>query len=303
MEKVFLPESYRAISAFLTLRCNLDCSFCLNKKSNKNFNRTRFKEISGEEWVTALNRLETKVETPLVISGGEPSLHKDFTYILNNIKNGLKINLLTNLNWSEEKIRKFIREVSPDKIPQFAPYPSIRASYHPEQVKEGELLIKNAMILKKEGFSIGIEAVMYPNPFHLEAIERMAIKCRNNDLSFRVKSFMGVYEGEDDLGKPFSIKHGTFLYPDAIFQEKTKKCLCKTHDFIINPQGDLYQCQRDLLHSENSLGNLVSPEFKIPEEFKSCDYYGKCHPCDVKYKTTPDQKSYYASVEIKDIKE
>lgn len=301
MEKVYIPKDYKAISAFLTLRCNLDCSFCLNKKSNNNFNRSRFKEISGEDWINAINRIEVTKETPFVISGGEPSLHKDFTYILNNIKKDLKINLLTNLNWGEEKIKKFIKEVSPDKIPQFAPYPSIRASYHPEQVREGEILIENATKLKKEGFSIGIESVMYPDPFHLEAIERMAIKCRNRDISFRVKSFMGMYEGTDELGRPFSIKHGTFLYPEAIFKEKTKNCLCKTEDFIISPGADVYKCQRDLLSLENSLGNLLSSDFKISGEFKPCSNYGKCHPCDVKYKTTPDQKSYYASVEIKDV--
>ena len=65
MEKIILPESYKYISAFLTLRCNLNCSFCVNNASSENFQRKAFKEISGEKWVEVLNRLETSKEIPV----------------------------------------------------------------------------------------------------------------------------------------------------------------------------------------------------------------------------------------------
>lgn len=302
MEKIYLSESYKTISAFLTFRCNLGCSYCVNKASNEKIYRKGFNELSGEEWVTGLNRLETKVETPLVFTGGEPLLHKDFIYILNNVKEELKINLLTNLNWREEKMEKFIKEVSPDRIQKDAPFPSIRASYHPEQVGEGELLIENAIRLKKEGFNVGIEAVMYPSPSQLEAIERMNMKCKEREISFRTKSFMGIYKGVDDLGKPFLIKHGNYSrYPDAVFNKKTKKCMCKASDILINPSGNIYKCQRDLLLTENTIGNLLSPDLQISGDFSFCSNYGQCHPCDIKTKATSNKK-FNTGVEIKDIK-
>lgn len=303
MENIYLPDSYKYISAFLTFRCTLDCSYCVNKSSNEKFYRKGFNELSGEEWVTALNRIEPKKGLPISFLGGEPFAHKDFIYIINNIKPELEIDILTNLWVSEEKLNQFISEVSPRRVARDAPYSSIRVSYHPEQMGEGERLVKNVLKLKNAGFSIGIEGAMYPSPNQLGAIERMIIKCRNNDINFRAKSFLGIYEGIDDIGRPFSIKHGDYSrYPDAVFNEKTKKCMCKTSDLLISSSGDIYRCQRDLLLTENSIGNLLSSDFQVLGDFKQCNNYGHCHPCDIKTKTMPDQKSYYTSVEIKEIK-
>ena len=63
MDKIKIPESYNYISAFLTMRCNLDCSFCLNAFS-KSFKRKR-NELSGEEWVNALNKIESREDIPI----------------------------------------------------------------------------------------------------------------------------------------------------------------------------------------------------------------------------------------------
>ena len=180
MEKVCLTESHRGISAFLTFRCNLSCSYCVNKTNNKDFQRKGFREISGEEWVTALNRLESRKGVPVTFLGGEPFLHKNFIYIINNLKSELEIDILSNLWMGEEKLNEFIKNVSPERINRDAPYPSIRTSYHPEQMGDGERLIKNAKLLQDAGFNVGIESTMYPSPKHLEALERIAIKCRNN---------------------------------------------------------------------------------------------------------------------------
>ena len=99
MKKIKIPKDYKYICAFLTMRCNLNCSFCLNSiDKNKDFNRTKFKELSGKEWVDALNRIKSRKDIPITFSGGEPFLYKDFIYILNNIKPELNINILTNLS-------------------------------------------------------------------------------------------------------------------------------------------------------------------------------------------------------------
>ena len=37
MEKIILPDSCKFISAFLTFRCFLDCSYCVNNVSNEKF--------------------------------------------------------------------------------------------------------------------------------------------------------------------------------------------------------------------------------------------------------------------------
>lgn len=302
MEKIIIPESYKFISAFLTFRCNLNCSFCVNYAPAKNLMRDDFNEISGQEWVESLNRIEGPKEVAVSFTGGEPSLHKDFNYILNNLNPEIGIDLFTNLWWNEKKLERFIREVPPDKIDNHAPFPSIRVSYHPEQMGEGEKMLKNAKRLKETGYDIGVECVMYPSASQLEALERMAIKCRAADISFRPKSFIGVYEGKDDFGNIFSIRYGNYSkYPDSVFQEKTLEKMCKTSNLLINPDGKVYRCERDSHLMENPIGNILDKNFNLKDEFRYCNKYGQCHLCDVKVTTDNQQKLGFTLVEIKDL--
>lgn len=303
MEKTKLPKTYNYMSAFLTFRCNLDCGFCVNRASSNNFSRNKFHEISGKQWVKAINRIEAPKEIPMSLVGGEPSLHKDFIYILNNIKPELGIDIVTNLWWNKSKVTNFIKKVSPGRINNYSPFPSIRVSYHPEQMGEGKKLIENVSELKKAGFDIGVECIMYPTPIQLESLERMALRCKKEEISFRPKSFMGIYEGKDNLGRDFSIIHGDYSkYSGAIFSEKNLECMCKTSNLLINPQGEVYRCQRDLLLSENPIGNLLDSSFQIEDTFRHCNKYGECHPCDVKVKTNNKEELGTTLVEIKNVK-
>lgn len=303
MRLITIPENYKYIAVFLTMRCNLNCSFCLNSiDKNRDFNRLKFKEIEGQEWVNALNRIQARPDIPISFCGGEPLLHKDFIHIINYLKPELNIDILTNLNWGESNIRKFILEVDPERIKRNTPYPSIRVSYHPEEMGDGENLIKNVKLLQDAGFSIGIESVMYPHPNQIEAIEQMAVKCRNDGISFRPKSFTGVYSGTDDLGRPFSILHGNYSkYPGCTLNNELKSCMCKTGEFILGPDGSVYRCHRDLFSEEFPIGNITNPNFELQDSFRPCNKYGQCHPCDVKVKTNYKQELGHTSVEIKDV--
>lgn len=291
MDIIKIPENYTYISAFLTMRCNLSCSFCLNA-FDKNFNRKNFKEISGQEWVNALNKIESRPSVPITLSGGEPSLHKDFIYILNNLKPELKIDILTNLHWSESVFERFISEVDPKRIKRDSPYSSIRASYHPEQMGDGKKLVENAKRLKNSGFDVGIWSVLYPSPEQLSAINQMQFRCKDEGIEFRVKEFTGDYKGE---------MYGNYSkYPEAT-KGKLESCLCKTSELLIGPSGETYKCHRDLYAEEFSLGNISLSNFEIRNNFQSCEKYGQCHPCDVKVKTNYKQELGYTSVEIKKI--
>ena len=299
MKPIIIPETYKYIAIFPTFRCTLNCSYCINA-NDKNFSRLS-KEISGEEWIRGLNRI-ISLNVPLTFSGGEPTIHPDFLYIIKNIKPELGINILTNLYWTQGLLDKFISEIDSKRISGNPKYPSIRVSYHPEQMGDGKELMKNILRLKNAGFNAGIEVVNYPSDEQGRAIEQMGIECRNNGLSFRVKSFIGKYEGKDDFGSSFVMKRGNYTkYPDSLFQDKTKFCVCKTSELIIGPNGDVFRCHRDLYNQENAVGNILNPEFEIQDIFKSCDKYGNCNPCDVKSKSNSNQELGHTSVEIKDI--
>ena len=289
MKPIKIPESYNYISAFLTMRCNLDCSFCLNAFS-KSFKRGR-EEISGEEWVDSLNKIESRDDVPVTFSGGEPFLHKDFVYILNNVKKELNIDILTNLSY-EKGIENMIENVNPERIKRDSPYASIRVSYHPEQMN-AEKLVSNVKRMKDAGFSIGIWSVLYPNPKQLSAINQMQFRCKDEDIEFRLKEYTGLYKGEvyGDYSK----------YPNASFSDKLKNCLCKTSELLISPDGNVYRCHRDVFSEENPIGNITK-DFEL-DTFRKCDKYGQCHPCDVKVKTNYKQELGHTSVEIKMLSE
>lgn len=291
MEKVVkIPEHYNYIAAFLTMRCNLNCSYCLNNlEHSKDFNRIQFKEMSGQEWVAALNKLESRDDVPISFSGGEPFVHSDLIYILNNLKPELKIDLLTNLMWPDSFLDKFIAEVNPARLKRDAKYASIRVSYHPEQMNPHEL-VKKAKKLQDVGFSIGIWSVLYPGPEQLSAINQMQFICKDAGIDFRLKEYTGEYKGElyGDYSK----------WKNSILQDKTSPCLCKTSELIIGPNGNVYRCHRDLYAEENPVGNILDEQFDINPDFKPCNKYGQCHPCDVKVKTNYKQQLGHTSVEI-----
>ncbi len=295
MKPIKINPTCEYISAFLTMRCNLNCSFCLNRLNNS-INRSGFKEISGEEWVNALNRIESRKDLPITFSGGEPFLHNDFIYIINNLKPELNIDILTNLYPNslahKNRLEKFLNEVNPERIKRKSPYASIRVSYHPEQM-EAEVLIDSVKKFKEKGFSIGIWSVLYPSPEQLSAINQMQFRCRDAGIDFRLKEFTGDFNGTlyGDYSK----------YPNSVLQKETKKCLCKTAELLIGPNADVYKCHRDLYATEFPLGNISNPEFQTENIFRECYKFGQCHPCDVKVKTNYKQQLGHTSVEIKDI--
>lgn len=294
MEKIKIPSTYNYIATFLTMDCNLSCSFCLNA-FDKQFNRKNYEELSGAEWVAALNKIESRPEVPITFCGGEPSLHKDFIPIINNVKKDLNIDILTNLYWGKKGIEDFVSKVDPKRFDRGAPYASIRTSYHPEQMGNGELLVKNAKTLKENGFNVGIWSVLYPSPEQLSAITQMQFRCKDAGIEFRVKDYVGDYKGEyyGDYSK----------YEGATDSAIFKRCDCKISELLIAPNGNVHKCHRDLYANELEIGNITDANFHLEDKFRTCENYGQCHPCDVKVKTNYKQEIGHTSVEIKNLKE
>lgn len=281
MKNIIIPDSYNYIAVFLSLACNYRCSYCINYFSDVKFEKGM---ISGEDWVSGLNRIVSRDDLPVTLQGGEPSLHKDFIYILNNIKPELNIDILTNLQFD---IDEFIEKVDPERLKRTSPYASIRVSFHPEVMKIDEIFRK-VLRLQDAGFSIGIWGVLHP--LHEDIILFAKQRAEKAGIDFRTKEFLGYYNG--DL-------HGTYKYHDAFEKKQKKKCLCKTTEFIVGPSGSVYRCHSDIYESRQPTGNIMDPEFIIEDRFRECDLFGHCNPCDIKLKTNRFQEFGHTSVEIK----
>lgn len=284
MKPIIIPQSYNYIAIFLSLECNLGCSYCINYFEEGKFVN---KHLSGKDWVRGLNRIFSRDDLPISLQGGEPSLHEDFIYILNNLKSDLNIDILTNLQFD---VDEFINNVNPDRIKRKSPYASIRVSYHPETMQL-EPLIKKVLKLQDNGFSIGIWGVMHPA--QEDEIVRAKEYCTSLGIDFRTKEFLGEYNGK---------MYGIYRYEGGCNKKFTKKVLCKTTELVIGSNGNIYRCHSDLYEGRKFIGNILDENFVIEDKFRECDVFGHCNPCDIKVKTNRFQQFGHTSVEIKDIK-
>lgn len=281
MKNIIIPNTYNYIASFLTFSCNYHCSYCINYFGESKFVK---KILSGEKWVKRLNRIISRDDLAITLQGGEPSLHPDFIYIINNLKPELKIDILTNLQFD---VDKFINKIDPNRIKRKSPYASIRVSFHPEHMDINKIIDKTIK-LQNAGFYIGIWGVMHPT--YKKEILSAQEKCRKLNIDFRTKELLGEYTGT---------LYGTYKYNNACSKKFTKQVKCKTTELIIGTYGYIYRCHSDLYEGRKPIGNLLDDEFKIEDKFRKCNFFGYCNPCDIKIKTNRFQKFGHTSVEIK----
>ena len=281
MKQIHIPESHNYIAVFLTLACNLKCSYCINKFETGHLEKDR---LSGEEWVCGLNRIVSRDDLPISLQGGEPSLHPDFYYIVNHIKPELNIDLLTNLRFDADE---FMRNVPPGRIRRNAPYASIRVSYHPESMKL-EPLVEKVLKLQNAGYSIGIWGVLHPR--QEKEILRAQEYAKGRGVDFRTKEFLGEYNGK---------MYGTMKFDGACDKIFEKDVLCRTTELIVGPSGGIYRCHSDLYEQRAPISSIIDPNFQLDDKFRPCSVYGHCNPCDIKVKTNRFQVFGHTSVEIK----
>ena len=281
MKPVKIAYNYNYIAVFLTFACNLKCSYCINNFEHKLIKR---KVISGKDFVLGLNRIDSRDDLPVTFQGGEPTLHPDFYYVVNNLKPQLNIDLLTNLQFD---VDEFIKKVDPARIKRKSPYASIRVSYHPEQMQLDDLIHKTLKLMDAK-FSVGIWGVLYP------ALENIVLdamqECKKQNIDFRVKEFLGEYAGR---------LYGIYKYPGACDRKFKKNVECRTTELLIDSQGSIFRCHADLYSDKNEIGNILDPGFEMEDKFRDCSDFGHCNPCDVKIKTNRFQQYGHTSVEIK----
>ena len=279
--QIYIPDHYNYVGVFLTLSCNLSCSYCINHLVGLKQGR---KLLNANEWSEGLSRLVLKNKLPLTLQGGEPTIHHDFYNIVNLIPDYFELDLLTNIQFDPIE---FAKKIAISKFNRNAPYASIRISYHPETMNFTDTFNK-VKALKEFGFDVGIFGVLHPD--QEDEIFRAQKIFIENGFDFRTKEFLGLHDG---------IIHGTYQYPEAVFSKELKSCLCKTSELLIDPFGSIFRCHHDLYNNLNPIGHILDPEFKINDEFKVCNYFGNCNPCDIKRKNNRHQQFGHTSVEIK----
>ena len=296
-----LPHTLNYVAAFITMQCHLSCKYCINS-NDANANRRQLfnapcSTLAPDEWIKIINRIPLRDDLPVTLCGGEPLLYTELRHVLDKCNH--YFDLLTALPLSAKTTASRIGN-NAYKFQRPSPYPAIRVSYHPEQNNYDNLVAK-CLALSDYGFfvsddkpftNVGIWMVAHPdNP----------LPAPQSDVYFELKPFLGVHGGET---------HGTYVYPDSIDAPVTRTCECKTSELLIDPLGRVFQCHAYLYNhwlgreGYDPIGSMLDPKFTmdVVDQFRTCNKYGQCSPCDVKLKTNRFQEFGHASVEIKEIR-
>jgi Radical SAM superfamily len=276
------------VAFFLTLACNLRCSYCINLHDGG----TRVKvakrsHLEPDEWITAANRFALRKDLPLTLQGGEPTLSKAFFPLVRDADPAIAMDLMTNLTFDEEL---FIREVPVWRFNREAPYAPIRVSYHPGQ-NDIQDLIRKTQRLQEAGFRVGIYGILHPEKEKAEHILEVQKQCLDLGIDFRTKEYLGDYNGQ---------VYGTFRYEGAVSSESLRDCDCRTSEFIVDPAGYLFRCHTDLYEGLAPIGEILDPSLDetVIDRYRECSYFGRCNPCDVKLKTNRFQNFGHTSCEV-----
>jgi hypothetical protein len=110
-------------------------------------------------------------------------------------------------------------------------------------------------------------------------------------IDYRTKEYLGYSKGQ---------AWGTYHYEGGVFADQLRTVECRTTELLMAPDGRVYRCHRDLYVSEHSIGRIAGSDVYQPSfQFRSCDKFGNCNPCDLKRKTNRFQVDGHASVEIR----
>lgn len=283
-------ERHNYVAFFLTMACNLHCSYCINLHDGGSRKNMLKRQMTADEWILAANRLELRADLPLTLQGGEPTLSNSFVRLVNEAKPELRCDLMTNLTFD---VDSFIANVPVWRFLRDAPYAPIRVSYHPGQNDIDEL-VGNYFRLVEAGFRVGIYGILHPDEEIRRHILETQERCLKLGVDFRTKEFLGEWNGT---------LYGEFKYPGAVLGKPFRSCRCRTSELIVDPAGWVYKCHADLFQGRDPFAHILDPDLDADaiDEFRACSFYGDCNPCDIKVKTNRFQQFGHTTVDILDI--
>ncbi len=279
--------------AFLNLSCSLPCEYCVQKISVPQVPVAHYPIVSGAKWVEALNSVAGRTRKRFLrmpkrkkisITGGEPSLHPDFVYILNNLDNDWKITVTS--NFTSSFFNKDVREIKSIRRRRNLKF---NASYH-FMYAHIEKFIENVFKVKKCGHTVH-SLFIVAHPAYMKEIEEYRQKLLKIHPVVKLQRFFGRYNGnlypyEDAYDIVCEQEDGIRnyeAYRSGFNQAGKQGIYCKMKKVLFAPNGDIYNCHYKLYTGhKDKFGNIFDEDVYIvmPDEFFLCHDYGFCNPCD-----------------------
>ncbi|MCD8024035.1 MAG: radical SAM protein [Candidatus Gastranaerophilales bacterium] len=246
----------RTIDFLITQKCNYRCEYC---SQSKKFVSNNLEEASRETIDAFLGFLKTLTgEVEVTISGGEPLIHPDFFYTVNEIcKLGYKISIVSNFSFPIESYKK-IKDVAGENLS------GLLISLHTGQVKNIDDYLKKAEIFNhyKENTDFSVAAVLTDENC---AVLKQVYSCLTNlNIKFELQH-MRIGNRFVDYNKEASDFIKTF--PVSKIKEKSHtfafECSAGRDFMIVYQNGEAYRCYSSRFNKIHSMGNIKDKDFKM----------------------------------------
>ena len=232
------------VRAYLTLRCNLNCEFCVNTYVDGGLKLLDYQLLSPAQWIRIFNSLGRDI----VITGGEPLLYPGLDEIILGVNPKLDITIYSNLMVPLKGDLSWLRRKG------LAMY----LSYHPSY-GDDNVFIENVRLLKQ-----------YKVPFTLHAIDVMGREKLEKMCAHRLRGEALHIIIDKDQRKLFESSSKKFK----------KRVNCQRSIILIAPDGYRYQCVSRMVRRVAPLENLLTESFTGECRTVDCGDYGYCAPCD-----------------------
>lgn len=281
----------------LTPACNNRCPGCSNVFTTRRVEAP----LSGDEWIDLIKRIQPYVQW-LKLTGGEPTLHRDFGRIVTSLNNvGIPFRLLTNGRWPNFSQTLALLVESPM-------LESLLISLHGPDERSHE-----AFTGVPGSFGDAVSAVSYAAEVQLKAVASTVITRYNwnrieeivqfalsrgaDHIAFNryigpplpdleataEQSVSALREVEHLISQGAPVRFGTPV-PQCLFPNSTMPCLAGRAFITVDPWGKVRPCNHASLivgnlfqdSLENILSRLVEWYIGIPEVCNDCSLTEIC---------------------------